>query len=250
MATKKKTKKIGAPKKRTVEKNAKAKLFIELVNALESEIDLKSDAKLITTIASKKKEDGTRSMINNWKTGGSTGTKAAEAFVKCAAKALFERAYQIIVELEPIKVSEETEKCKPKELMFLEKNDEIRKLLENNQGIYIFYDSLGKAIYAGKTEKNTLWLEMKSAYNRERSSQKKFRRTSGIKIAKKPYYLHEVAEYVSVYSVRPYAIGFIEALLIHSFPNDLTNVRVEKNGKLKFEDKIKKEQKSKSNTKK
>ncbi|MEZ9601291.1 hypothetical protein AB4232_21050, partial [Vibrio sp. 10N.286.46.A8] len=49
--------------------------------------------------------------------------------------------------------------------------DQIRNKLETTQGIYFFYDSAGKVIYAGKTETQGLWLEMKNAFNRDRASQ-------------------------------------------------------------------------------
>lgn len=237
--------KKGAPQKKEVIKEARIKLFSGLLKALEESVGVGSDSDLARIISPDEKEESLkrkRSMINNWKTGGSNGEAAEVAFLKCAAKAFFAKAYQIIAEMEPIKVSDSTLKSAQKEMIFYNTKADVKSQLEKNKGIYIFYDSLGKAIYAGKTERNSLWLEMKNAYNRERKTQQKFKRTSGIKIFKKPYYLYEVANYVSVYSVKPYAIGFIEALLIHSFPNDLTNVRVEKNGKLKFEDK--KEKKS------
>jgi hypothetical protein len=240
---KKKTIKKGAPKKKDVVKEARANLFTGLLKALKEDIGVENDtdlAKVISPNENEKNIQQKKSMINNWKTGGSIGEKAEIAFLKSAARAFFAKAYQVIAEMEPIKVLDSSLRSRQKEMDFYSSKMEMKKLLDKSKGIYIFYDSLGKAIYAGKTEKNTLWMEMKSAYNRERKTQQKFKRTSGIKISKRPYYLYEVADYVSVYSVKPYAIGFIEALLIHSFPNDLTNVCVEKNGKLKFEDKIEK----------
>ena len=51
----------------------------------------------------------------------------------------------------------------------------LREKLENAQGIYIFYDTRGRALYAGKTTKRTLWKEMKSAFNRDRGRQELFR---------------------------------------------------------------------------
>ena len=121
-------------------------------------------------------------------------------------------------------------------------SDKIEDLLKKEfGGIYIFYDSLGKAIYAGKTEKkdrksgekrkNSLWDEMKSAYNRNRSAQSivKFN-YSNKRLSKQKYYLYETACYVSAYRVDELAIRDFEALIIRSFPNDLTNVRMETKG--------------------
>ena len=41
----------------------------------------------------------------------------------------------------------------------------LRKELEKAKGIYIFYDTRGRALYAGKTTRRTLLAEMKSAFN-------------------------------------------------------------------------------------
>lgn len=54
------------------------------------------------------------------------------------------------------------------------RNQAIREHLENSKGIYLLYDSQGCAIYAGKTEKQNIWKEMTSAFNRERSNHQKF----------------------------------------------------------------------------
>lgn len=246
-----------------VRKNERKQLFSDLLNEMESVLGLDGDQKLVKLLvpnkpkrskskSAKRKKDKSnpqqakRSMLNNLRTGTSVEKRGVEHFIECAASAFVLGSYKIIAELEPIRVSEESLEKKSKEMDFFEKKD-IRSDLETQRGIYIFYDSLGKAIYAGKTEKNYLWSEMKSAYNRARKTQQKFKRTNGVKIYKQSYYLHEVAAYASVYSVKPYAISFIEALLIHSFPNDLTNVRVEKNGKIKFEsDSTKKSKKKKA----
>ena len=248
-----------AQKKIVTIKKAKGELFGELLKKVEEILNIKGENELArlpvpekgkkpkSSKKSKKKSNPLQakiSMFNNWKNGSSVGGKAAKAFVENMARALILSSYKIVAELEPIRVSDESAGSNQKETDFFEAKD-MKKILgaPEQKGIYIFYDSMGEAIYAGKTEKNTLWQEMKSAYNRKRSVQQKFKRTSGITIYKKPYYLYEVAAYASVYSVKSYAIGFIEALLIHSFPNDLTNVRVEKNGKLKFESESKKKAK-------
>lgn len=49
---------------------------------------------------------------------------------------------------------------------------ELRQYLEGAKGIYFFYDSGGKILYTGKTEKQTLWKEMNNAFNRERQAHK------------------------------------------------------------------------------
>lgn len=46
--------------------------------------------------------------------------------------------------------------------------DGIKRTLQKSYGIYFFYDSRGRALYAGKAEKQCLWKEMNDVYNRSR----------------------------------------------------------------------------------
>lgn len=48
----------------------------------------------------------------------------------------------------------------------------LRAALENSHGIYVFYDSQGKALYVGKARIQTVWKEMNLAFNRKRDVQK------------------------------------------------------------------------------
>ncbi|WP_456403832.1 hypothetical protein [Hydrogenimonas sp.] len=90
----------------------------------------------------------------------------------------------------------------------------LRKYLEDAKGVYFFYDSSGKIIYTGKTEKQTLWAEMKSIFNRERQARAVFQvkhPTTGVSFdpawkkltqpRSRVVYLHETANYFSVYEV-------------------------------------------------
>ena len=116
----------------------------------------------------------------------------------------------------------------------------LRKELEGHRGIYIFHDSRGRALYAGKTKKQTLWSEINNAYNRNRSVQQirrvnhperrqEFRTTEEkrrqIRLRTAP--LHELGSYISAYHVTEGLIGELESLLICSFANDLLNTRME-----------------------
>ncbi|MEQ9227025.1 MAG: hypothetical protein RLO15_11815 [Parvibaculum sp.] len=117
----------------------------------------------------------------------------------------------------------------------------LKDELGKRRGVYIFYDSRGRALYAGKTVRQFLWNEINSAYNRARDVQKIRRvahpkrkvifRTSDEKqrqIYQKSVKLHELAEYLSVYEVADGLIGELESLLIRGFANDLLNSRMEK----------------------
>ena len=48
----------------------------------------------------------------------------------------------------------------------------LRDALRESHGIYIFYDSRGRALYVGKAREQTIWKEMNLAYNRKRDIQK------------------------------------------------------------------------------
>ena len=116
----------------------------------------------------------------------------------------------------------------------------LRAALDNSCGVYVFYDTRGRALYAGKTENRTLWKEMKSAFNRDRGRQELFRvRHPGrnqefVSASKRPrnirqtsVVLADMAAYFSAYEVAPDMIGAIETLLIRAFANDLLNTKME-----------------------
>ncbi len=116
----------------------------------------------------------------------------------------------------------------------------LKAELEAHHGIYLFYDSRGKALYAGKARAQNLWKEINLAFNRDRSvqnilrvnhlqSRKDFRTSDEItrQIRSANVRLHELAEYVSAYRVTDTMIGNLESLLIRAFPNDLLNKRIE-----------------------
>jgi hypothetical protein len=115
----------------------------------------------------------------------------------------------------------------------------LKERLEKAKGIYIFYDSQGRALYVGKAGKS-LWMEMNSAFNRKRNLQKitlvshpdrnqDFQ--TGVEKKRQPkptpLVLADLAEYFSAYEVDPGMIGDLEALLVRGFANDLLNIRME-----------------------
>ena len=116
----------------------------------------------------------------------------------------------------------------------------LKAELEAHHGIYLFYDSRGRGLYAGKARAQNLWKEINLAFNRDRSvqnilrvnhleSRKDFRTSDEITRQIRPsnVRLHELAEYVSAYRVADAMIGNLESLLIRAFPNDLLNKRIE-----------------------
>ena len=116
----------------------------------------------------------------------------------------------------------------------------LRRKLEESHGIYVFHDSRGRAIYAGKAHKLSLWAEMNNAFNRDRGEVQSIKRVSHPlrkvayklpdrrqQITREVIPLHEIASYASAYEVPEALIGKFEALIVRSFANDLLNVRME-----------------------
>lgn len=118
----------------------------------------------------------------------------------------------------------------------------LKAELEKHHGVYVFFDSSGRAIYAGKARKQKLWKEMNLVFNRNRSdlqtirrvkhpstksayktSDEKSRQIVGVSVP-----LHELAAYVSAYAVKDGLISVVEAMLVRSFANDLLNKRMER----------------------
>jgi hypothetical protein len=118
----------------------------------------------------------------------------------------------------------------------------LREELDQYFGIYIFFDSRGQAIYAGKARKQKLWKEINLAFNRDRGRVQTIKRvrhptrqqeyrTSDEKarqIGDHIVPLHEIASYFSAYRVSNGMIDDLEALLVRSFANNLLNVKMER----------------------
>lgn len=121
----------------------------------------------------------------------------------------------------------------------------LREKLEAAKGLYIFYDTRGKALYAGQTKKQNLWKEINLAFNRDRGAQIMTLVRHPLKdVAFKPAYekvrqptdinlkLHDLAAYISAFEVADTMVDDLEALLVRAFPNDLLNFKMEKFGKV------------------
>jgi hypothetical protein len=120
----------------------------------------------------------------------------------------------------------------------------LRKDLVEHHGVYIFFDSRGRAIYTGKARYQNLWKEMNHAFNRERGDVQSIKRVNH-PTRKQAYQnsdetsrqirdyqvpLHELASYFSAYQVDDGMIGEVEAMLVRCFANDLLNKRMERFG--------------------
>lgn len=117
----------------------------------------------------------------------------------------------------------------------------LKEELAASHGIYIFYDSRGRSLYVGKAKDQTIWAELKNAFNRKRNVQMiALVRHPERNQAFKPGYeklrqpkdsqleLFDLAAYFSAYAVDRGMIDDLEALLVRGFANDLLNVKMEK----------------------
>jgi transcriptional regulator with XRE-family HTH domain len=95
--------------------------------------------------------------------------------------------------------------------------DLLHECMLHRLGVFIFYDSMGKAIYLGKSE-SCMYTEAKKRLADVSNSPLLAPNRS------KPPYIGELARYVSVYEVSvPAAIKNLEAFLLRAFSNNLLN---------------------------
>jgi len=118
----------------------------------------------------------------------------------------------------------------------------LKHALQSVNGIYVFYDSRGDALYAGKAKLQPIWKEMNLAFNRKRGevqaimlvdhpvSSNTFSPAHEKSRQPKPtqLYLREIAHYFSAYEVDVGMIDDVEALLVRAFPNNLLNIKMER----------------------
>jgi hypothetical protein len=176
------------------------------------------------------------------------------AFLKAQSAAVADAQYHTIkpiVEFYPIECSDSKQGAKY-ELLPLQKaattmQNGVRTELCQRNGLYLFYDTRGKALYAGKAKTQSLWKEMNLAFNRDRDEVQAITLVShpereqefepAYKHPRQPkdrtLKLHDLAAYFSAYWVMEGMIDDLEALLVRGFTNDLLNIRMEKFDHLK-----------------
>lgn len=218
------------------------RLIVELKRGLNVETDGALARKLGTT----------QNTFINWKNSstGITARKISDLIVKAHQQATAEAhatAFRPVIEFMPIERYRPNKQFK----VFNEGSGNklrtgVRNELETCKGLYVFYDTRGRALYVGKAAKQSIWKEMHSAYNRPRRAQtiaivnhpttnRDYPPAPG-KIRQPvdtPMKLVDLAAYFSAYEVAPALVDDFEALFIRAFPNDLLNYRMEKIGKKK-----------------
>jgi len=189
--------------------------------------------------------------LRKWSKSGSEieSFQITNAFIKAQDTAVTEAQYNTIkpiVEFYPIHWAESVGGANY-EVLPLKNNatsiqNGLREELKKRNGLYIFYDTRGKALYAGKAKLQSLWKEMNHAFNRDRDEvqaitlvthpereQEFFPAFSYPRQPKKQTLkLHDLAAYFSAYWVSDGMIDDLEALLVRGFANDLLNIKMEK----------------------
>ena len=191
----------------------------------------------------------TQTQLSQWRNKGGNLTnlqidRLLEKSRKAAANKIRQSAIKPIVEFFPIDYTE-SRQGKNWELFSTDHGASqhvrgLRQKLSTSKGVYLFYDTRGHALYAGRTTNQNLWAEMNNALNRPRETQKiklvqhparnqKFVSASDQprSIKNTPVLLADVAGYFSAYEVELGMVAAVEALLIRAFANDLLNARME-----------------------
>ena len=191
----------------------------------------------------------TRTQLSQWRKTGRNLTnlqidRLFEKSRKAAAIKIRRSAIKPIVEFFPIDYTE-SRQGKNWELFSTDDSASqhvrgLRQKLSTSKGVYLFYDTRGHALYAGRTTNQNLWAEMNNALNRPRETQKiklvqhptrsqKFVSASDQprSIKNTPVLLADMAGFFSAYEVELGMVAAVEALLIRAFANDLLNARME-----------------------
>lgn len=223
----------------------------ELLNEIARRIKDKKGLSSLSDAALSKELGITQPALGNYRNNKLTARKICNLFEKISNKIerdITNRAVMPIVEFFPLDPIETTHGSN---LHIFPTTDDkgaphpylvgLRNRLQQTHGIYIFHDSRGQAIYAGKAREQSLWDEMNKAFNRDRGEVQNIKRVhhpsnriqykgpeeKKRQIVKESVTIYHIASYMSAYQVLDDLIGKLEALIVRSFANDLLNVRME-----------------------
>ncbi|BCL93360.1 hypothetical protein ACNRBV_03980 [Ralstonia pseudosolanacearum] len=231
---------------RSSEQNERIKIARDAIGNLRGKLDVGTNGQFSRELGI---SAGT---VNNWLRHGLTGRKLSDGFLKsreCAVKKAHTCAISPVVEYFSVTPSRKSsngiaELFPTRGAATTKALQGLRNALENSHGIYVFYDSRGRALYVGKAQRQSLWKEMNLAFNRDRdTTQRVYRvqhpnrgefKTSDeyarqVRLTRR--HLSHLAAYFSAYKVDDALINELEALLVRSFANDLLNVKMERFGK-------------------
>jgi transcriptional regulator with XRE-family HTH domain len=219
----------------------------DAIKALKKKLGIQGDAELASRLGV------THPSILYWKNRKNITPRQLANLVHSASIAATKRfqakAIRPVVEFFRIRKCESARKAKFELFSITDEQGDphpywsgLKDELSKSCGVYVFFDSRGQAIYAGKTKGQSLWKEITLAFNRKRDSVQKIKRvrhpenrvtyrTSNEKSRQIVEYsvpLHEIASYFSAYEVDDAMINDLESLLVRSFANDLLNIRMER----------------------
>lgn len=223
----------------------------DLIDALKRSLRAPTDAALRQALGV------SQVTLSNWRNGRRLTPRQVAGAVKraraAAEQSLRLRAVRPLVEFFPLDDMCESKQGARYELFSENKEaggkhkylSGLKKELQSHHGVYIFFDSRGQAIYAGKARRQSLWNELNNAFNRARGALQKIKRvyhpfrdqdyrTSDEKsrqITDQVVPLYDLANYFSAYAVEDALIEDLESLLVRSFANDLLNKRMERFGR-------------------
>ena len=218
----------------------------DVMLALKSKLDVKTDTELASRLGV------TSASVTYWNNRPNvTSTQFASLLYKAyitATKKLHVTAIRPIVEFYKIQMCQSSQRAQNEVFSIRDTRginpfkEGLKNDLDNSHGVYVFFDSRGKAIYAGKAKRQSIWTEMNLAFNRSRGRVQKIKRidypesrvayktaeekSRQIKNIEIP--IHELAAYISAYHVVDGMIDELEALLVRSFANDLINIKMER----------------------
>ena len=187
-----------------------------LVDALIDEFECNNPSQLAKML------DVNADQISKWRAKDLTPTTARNIVKRLDAR-FVRNSFQSICEfrrLAPLKEG------KPNTIRNRIQSEHLSAELEKFQGIYTFYDSSGRLIYVGKTEKNTLLKEMGQQFTKRKV---RIRKTDNNGHFRHQWVsLCEFVEYCSAYSVHSAVIADFEALIARIAPNDIANDQIPK----------------------
>ena len=187
-----------------------------MIDALVKELECENPSQL------SKKLGVNADQISKWRAKDLTPTTAKNILKRLDTR-FVRNSFQSICEfsrLVPLKEG------KPNTIRNRLKSEQLVEELRKFQGIYTFYDSSGRLIYVGKTEKNTLLAEMGQQFTKRKV---RIRKTdSNGQFRHEMISLREFVEYCSVYAVHPAVIADFEALIARVAPNDIANDQIPK----------------------
>ena len=225
--------------------NAQQRFSENLIAKLKEKAGLKSDAALAKFLGINQPS------LIGWKSKGVSELQLANAFMSVKKQALTLQAEAIkkahaesirpIIEMYPIQ-KDGVEQAKP--AVFAAKGKYRKGLYEalvaETSGVFVFYDTRGRALYTGQTKSN-LWNEMNLAFRRQRKGQDIMLVTHPVtekefvpanEKVRQPHdhnlHLYQLAAYFSAYAVLEDVVDAVEGLLIRAFPNDTFNTKMEK----------------------